>query len=44
MEKIYAKGLSKKEYYREYEEEHREERNAYRRRKYREKCVKGYML
>lgn len=38
MDKIYAKGLTKKEYYREWEEEHREMRNAYRREKYREKC------
>lgn len=36
---IYARGLTKKEYYKEWEEEHREERNAYRRKKYREKCV-----
>ena len=40
MEKveIYAKGLTRKEYYRNWEEEHRETRNTYRRDKYREKC------
>lgn len=40
--KIYALGLTKKEYYKQWEEEHRQERNAYRRKKYREKCVKRY--
>ena len=34
MNRIYAKGLTKKEYYSEWEEEHREMRNAYRRKKY----------
>lgn len=43
MTKIYAKGLTKKEYYREWEEEHRERRNAYRRKKYREKCEKQHL-
>ena len=40
MEKveIYAKGLTRQEYYRNWEEEHRETRNTYRRDKYREKC------
>ena len=36
VEKIYAKGLTKQEYYSEWEEEHREMRNAYRRKKYRD--------
>lgn len=40
--KIYALGLTKKEYYKQWEQEHRQERNAYRRKKYREKCIKGY--
>lgn len=35
---IYAKGLTRQEYYRNWEEEHRETRNTYRRDKYREKC------
>ena len=43
MTEIYAKGLTKKEYYREWEEEHRERRNAYRRKKYREKCAKQHL-
>ena len=40
--KIYALGLTKKEYYKQWEEEHRKERNTYRRKKYREKCIKEY--
>lgn len=40
MGKIYALGLSKKEYYKQWEEEHRQERNAYRRKRYREKCIR----
>lgn len=40
MTEIYAKGLTKVEYYREWEEEHRQERNAYRRKRYREKCIR----
>lgn len=36
-EKPYALGLTKKEYYRQYEQDHRKERNAYRRKKYFEK-------
>ena len=36
---IYAKGLTRQEYYRNWEEEHRETRNTYRRDKYREKCM-----
>lgn len=36
-ENPYALGLTKKEYYKQYEQAHREERNAYRRRKYLEK-------
>ena len=43
MNKTYAKGLTKKEYYCEWEEEHREMRNAYRRKKYREKCVEQHL-
>lgn len=42
MTKIYAKGLTKKEYYREWEER-RGMRNAYRRKKYREKCEKQHL-
>lgn len=38
--KIYALGLTKKEYYKQWEQEHREMRNAYRRKKYREKCIR----
>lgn len=38
MDKIYAKGMTKKEYFQDYEEQHREQRNAYRRKRYREKC------
>lgn len=37
--KTYALGLTKKEYYREYEQLNREKRNAYRRKKYRERCI-----
>lgn len=40
MDKIYAKGLTKKEYFSWWEHEHRQERNEYRRKKYREKCKK----
>ena len=39
MSEIYANGLTKKEYYRYYEWENREMRNAYRRERYRQKCV-----
>lgn len=38
--KIYALGLTKKEYYKQWEEENREKRNAYRRQKYKEKCIR----
>lgn len=42
MEKIYALGLTKKEYYRQWEQDHREERNTYRRKKYLEQCVQAH--
>lgn len=42
MPEIYAKGLTKKEYYRYYEWENRERRNAYRRERYRQEQIKKY--
>lgn len=42
MSEIYAKGLTKKEYYQKWEQEHRDERNAYRRNLYRDKCRRDY--
>lgn len=40
-EKPYALGLTKKEYYRQYEQDHRKERNAYRRNTYRRKIIES---
>lgn len=39
MEKVYALGLTKKEYYKQWEQEHRQQRNAYRRKKYKNKII-----